>query len=91
MMNSHIGISSSDKENLGTLPNSSMRVESMNKPGNSASFPIAARKTSTAQQLVSALEEIVEALKAKNTPEVVNFRLVERTKITNFLKKYLDS
>lgn len=47
------------------------------------------RKTAPAHQLVKVLEHIVESLKAKNSPEVVNFRSVERTKITNFLKKYL--
>lgn len=39
--------------------------------------------------MVKALEQIVESLKAKNSPEVVNFRAMERSKVTNFLKKYL--
>jgi hypothetical protein len=35
----------------------------------------------------TAFELIIESLKAKNQPDEVNYRSLEKTKITNFLRK----
>jgi hypothetical protein len=44
--------------------------------------------TSIKMRLVElAFNEIIESLKAKNSPDEVNHRHLEKTKITNFLRK----
>ena len=72
-------IGSNGAQGLGSATASAKEISGSNE----------GRKTVTARQMVVALEGIVEALKAKNSPEVVNFRQNERSRITNFVAKYL--
>lgn len=39
------------------------------------------------QEVAASFESYIENLKAKNMPDIVNFRKLERLKILNFLRK----
>jgi hypothetical protein len=90
-MQAHHIKSLSQKENIGKMQQVGNKSEAANTPGLLGSSGAISKKSATAQQLVNAFEIIVECLKAKNSPEVVNFRALERSKITNFLKGYLGA